>query len=255
MPEFISHALLVAIRVGGLMTFAPFFGNTALPSSVKGGLTLMLTMLLLPLYGAPGAGPAPSVSTWTGMALSEAALGLLLGFTTQFVFDGMELAGQVISFQFGFSLANVIDPNSQVQVTVLSTFHTLAALLIFMQLGVQRWLLRATAMSFEMIPAGSFATTRVPAPQVLKAAGAMWLVGAEIAFPVLFATLLADVTIGFLSKASPQFPALLFGISTKVLLGLLVLYGIVGFWPQLLERYFYHALTTLESLLAVSAAH
>jgi flagellar biosynthetic protein FliR len=126
-------------------------------------------------------------------------------------------------------------------------------LLIFMQLGVHRWLLRATAMSFEMIPVGSFATTRLPAPQVLKAAGAMWLVGAEIAFPVLFATMLADVTIGFLSKASPQFPALLFGISTKVLLGLAVLYGVVSFWPRLLERYFYHALTTLESLLA--AAH
>jgi flagellar biosynthesis protein FliR len=260
MPEFISHALLVAIRVGGLMTFAPFFGNAALPSSVKGGLTLMLTMLLLPLYGAAGAAaasgaPAPSVTAWTGMALSEAALGLLMGFTTQFVFDGVELAGQVISFQFGFSLANVIDPNSQVQITVLSTFHTLAALLIFMQLGVQRWLLRATAMSFQMIPAGSFASARVPAPQVLKAAAAMWLVGAEIAFPVLFATLLADLTIGFLSKASPQFPALLFGISTKVLLGLMVLYGVVGFWPQLLERYFYHALTTLESLLSVSMAH
>jgi flagellar biosynthesis protein FliR len=253
MPGFISHALLVAIRIGGLMTFAPFFGNSAMPNAVKGGLALLLTALLLPVYATAGSGPAPAVAAWVGMACSEAALGLMIGFTTQFVFDGVELAGQVISFQFGFSLANVIDPNSQVQVTVLSTFHTLAALLIFMQLGVHRWLLRATAMSFEMIPVGSFATGRLPAPQVLKAAGAMWLVGAEIAFPVLFATMLADVTIGFLSKASPQFPALLFGISTKVLLGLAVLYGVVGFWPRLLERYFYHALTTLENLLA--AAH
>ena len=253
MQEFISHALLVAIRVGGLMTFAPFFGNAAMPNAAKGTLALVLTALLLPVYAATGSGPAPAVTTWIGMALSEAALGLMMGFTAQFVFDGVELAGQVISFQFGFSLANVIDPNSQVQVTVLSTFQTLAALLIFMQLGVHRWLLRATAMSFQMIPAGSFAATRLPAPQLLKAAGAMWLVGAEIAFPVLFATMMADVTIGFLSKASPQFPALLFGISTKVLLGLAVLYGVVGFWPKLLERYFYHSLTTLESLLA--AAH
>jgi len=253
MEMFISHGLLVAIRIGGLMTFAPFFGNTALPNAVKGALALILTALLLPVYATSASGPAPAAATWVGMALSEAALGLMIGFTTQFVFDGVELAGQVISFQFGFSLANVIDPNSQVQVTVLSTLHTLVALLIFMQLGVHRWLLRATAMSFQMIPVGSFATTRIPAPQVLKAATAMWLIGAEIAFPVLFATMLADVTIGFLSKASPQFPALLFGISTKVLLGLGVLYGAVGFWPRLLERYFYHSLTTLESLLA--AAH
>src|SRR5277367_6243645 len=214
MEAFVSHALLVALRIGGLMTFAPFFGNSSAPNTVKAALALGFTALLLPLYGTAPIPATTGVAGWVVMALGEAMIGLLMGITTQFVFDGMEIAGQVISFQFGFSLANVIDPNSQVQVTVLSTFHTLAALLIFMQLGVHRWLLRATAMSFQMIPAGSFATTRLPAPQLLKAAGAMWLVGAEIAFPVLFATMLADVTIGFLSKASPQFPALLFGIST-----------------------------------------
>ena len=68
----------------------------------------------------------------------------------------------MIGFQFGFSLANVIDPNSQVEVTVLSTLQNLAALLIFMRLGVHRWLLRATAMSFEMIPPGSLASIMRP---------------------------------------------------------------------------------------------
>jgi flagellar biosynthetic protein FliR len=135
---------------------------------------------------------------------------------------------------------------------VLSTLNTLVALLIFMQLGVHRWLLRATAMSFEMIPPGSLVSMHLPVGGVIKAAAAMWLVGAEIAFPVLLATMLADLTLGFVSKAAPQFPALLFGISLKVLLGLAVLYGVVGFWPRLLGRYFYQALTTLEHLLTVT---
>jgi flagellar biosynthesis protein FliR len=146
----------------------------------------------------------------------------------------------------------VIDPNSQVEVTVLSTIHTLAALTIFMQLGVQRWLLRATAMSFQMIPPGSLISMRSPVDGLIKASAAMWLVGAEIAFPVLLATMLADLVIGFLSKAAPQFPAMLFGMSFKVLMGLAVLYGTSGFWPRLLGRYFFHALTTLEQLLTVA---
>jgi len=171
---------------------------------------------------------------------------------TQFVFEGMDIAGQIISFQFGFSLANVIDPNSQVEVTVLSTIHTLAALTIFMQLGVQRWLLRATAMSFQMIPPGSLISLRSPVDGLIKASGAMWLVGAEIAFPILLATMLADLTIGFLSKAAPQFPAMLFGMSFKVLMGLAVLYATCVFWPRLLGHYFFHALTTLEQLLTVA---
>jgi flagellar biosynthesis protein FliR len=252
MEAFVSHALLVALRIGGLMTFAPFFGNSSLPNTVKAALALGFTALLLPLYATAPAPVTTGIAGWMVMALGEAMIGLLMGITTQFVFDGMEIAGQVVSVQFGFSLANIIDPNSLVEVTVLSTLNTLVALLIFMQLGVHRWLLRATAMSFEMIPPGSLVSMRLPVDGVIKAAAAMWLVGAEIAFPVLLATMLADFTLGFVSKAAPQFPALLFGISLKVLLGLAVLYGVVGFWPRLLGRYFYQALTTLEHLLTVT---
>jgi len=249
---FLSRALLVAIRVGGLMTFAPFFGNVSLPGAVKATLTLILTALLLPVY-ASGAKPAAGTAgEWVIMALSEVALGMAVGLTTQFVFDGMELAGQIIGFQFGFSLVNVIDPNSQVEITVLSTFHSFAALLIFMQLGVHRWILRAVAASFQMIPPGSLATVPLPAAQLLRMAGGMWLLGAEIAFPVLLATMLVDLTVGFMSKAAPQFPAIFFGISAKVLVGLAVLYGAVALWPATLERFYFHALANLESLLAIS---
>jgi flagellar biosynthesis protein FliR len=253
---YIARAVLIGIRIGALMTFAPFFGNASLPAPVKAGLTFMLTVLLLPLYVA---GPAPpdllagGIFHWLALAVGEIAIGMMAGFVTQFVFDGMILAGQIVGFQFGFSLANVIDPNSQVEITVISTLHELVALLIFMELGVHRWLLRATAASFRMIPVGTFASGMVPAQDFLRISGAMWLIGAEIAFPVVLTTMLLDLTIGFLAKAAPQFPALFFGIAAKVLLGLAVMYGAVAFWPSQLGHYFYRALENLEHLL--SAVH
>jgi len=250
----ISRAVLVAIRVGALMTFAPFFGNASVPNQVKAGLTVLLTVLLLPVYIS---GPAPAslltggVAHWIALALGEIAVGMMAGFTTQFVFDGMILAGQIVGFQFGFSLANIIDPNSQVEITVLSTLHELVALLIFMEIGVHRWLLRATAISFRMVPLGALASGNLPAQEFLRMSAAMWLIGTEIAFPVVLATMLVDLTIGFLAKAAPQFPALFFGIAVKVLLGLAVMYGAVAFWPSLLGHYFYHALESLERLLSL----
>jgi flagellar biosynthetic protein FliR len=253
---YLGRAILVAVRVGALMTFAPFFGNASVPNQVKAGLTLLLTFLLLPVY-VTGAAPADAVSGgifhWLRLATGEFAIGMIAGFTAQFVFDGMILAGQMVGFQFGFSLANVIDPNSQVEITVISTLHELVALLLFMEIGAHRWLLRATAASFRMVPIGTFSTTHLPAQEFLRMSGAMWLIGVEIAFPVVMATMLVDLTIGFLAKAAPQFPALFFGISAKVLVGLTVMYGAVAFWPSILNHYFYHALESLESLLA--AAH
>ena len=251
--SFISHAVLVALRIGGLMTFAPFFSQTSLSVQVKAALTVALTVLLLPVYSSAASEPATvSAAAWFGIALGEAVLGLMAGFTTQFVFDGMELAGQLVGFQFGFSLVNVIDPNSEVEITVLSSFHELVALLIFMVLGVHRALLRAVAISFDLIPPGSWTSLHIPAVEVMKMAGSLWLIGVEIAFPVLLATMLSDLAIGYMSKASPQFPALFFGLSIKVLLGLAVLFGAVQVWPAMLGHHFSSALTNLEKLLAIS---
>lgn len=244
---FFGRAALVLIRVGALMSFAPFFNNESLPNQVKAALTLLLTALLFPVYAA-GPSPAPTAGRWLAMAMSELALGLAAGFATQFVFDGMALAGQVVSFQFGFSLVNVIDPNSQVEVTVLSSFYELVTLLVFIQLGVQRWLLRALAVSFRVVPLGAALT--FSATQLLRMAAGIWLIGAEIALPILVGTILTDLAIGFVAKAAPQFPALFFGISFKFLLGLAILYATVVFWPHQLAGYFFHALTNLESLLA-----
>ncbi len=59
--------------------------------------------------------------------------GLALGLTIQFVFEGAQMAGQVGGFQFAFSLVNVIDPQTQVETPVLSVFHQLVVLLLFLQ--------------------------------------------------------------------------------------------------------------------------
>ena len=62
------------------------------------------------------------------------------------------MAGQILGFQLGYSLVNVIDPQTQVDTPVLSVFHQAVVLLLFLQLGVHRWLLRGLAKSFEYLP-------------------------------------------------------------------------------------------------------
>lgn len=249
---FLTRALLVAFRIGGLMTFAPFFSNVAVPARAKAGLTIFFAFLLVPVYSSAPIADSLTIPRFAAMALGEILLGLMIGFTTQFVFEGMDVAGQIVGFQFGFSLVTAIDPTTDVETTVLASFHEFVALLIFMQLGAHRWLVRAVASSFQLIPLGHFGSAPVSAPEILKMAGVMFVIGAEIAFPVLFVTMVIDLTIGFLSKASPQFPAIFFGISAKTLLGLAVLYGVIAFWPVTLERYFFHALANLESLLSLA---
>ena len=68
-----------------------------------------------------------------------------MGLAVQFVFEAAQFAGQVMGMQVGFGLVNILDPNTQVDTPVLAVFSQTIAMLIFLQLGVHRWLMRALA--------------------------------------------------------------------------------------------------------------
>jgi flagellar biosynthesis protein FliR len=247
LESVLTAALFVGVRVSGLMIFTPFLSGAAISMRVKTGLAVALTALLYPVYRPVAHLPAPV--ELVGIVAGEFAVGLLLGLTMQFVMDGVQLSGQILGVQMGFSLVNIIDPQTQVDTPVLSIFHEFITLLLFLQMNVHHWLLRGLARSFTYLPAGSFTRTLSSTGLLLQAAGGVFLVGVQMAAPVLVATLLADIMLGFLGKASPNLPVLFLGLSVKSLLGLVVMAATVAAWPGLLEKHFAEAIAIGEKLL------
>ena len=74
--------------------------------------------------------------------------------------------------------------------------------------------------------------------------------GLQIAAPVLAATLVADVILGFLGKASPQMPLMLLGPALKSMLGVGLLMTVIRYWPALFGRYFTESVGFTERLSA-----
>ena len=85
----------------------------------------------------------------------ELLVGVALGIATSVVFEAVQMAGQVLSIQMGYSLINILDPNTQVDTTVVAMFQQSIAMLIFLRLDVHLWLLRAIGNSFSYLPPGS----------------------------------------------------------------------------------------------------
>jgi len=250
LENMLAHALPIGVRLAGLMTFAPFFGSEAFPARVKAALVLALTALL---YGVcPTPAFTVTIFSVTRMVLSEAVVGLLMGLSVQIVLEGAQMAGQLAGAQLGFSLAAIIDPQTNIETPVLSIFYQMIAMLIFLQLDVHHWILRAVVKSFGYFPAGTGTVSLAAARELLRGAGAMFLIGVQIAAPILLATMVIDVTIGFLSKASPQLPAMLIGISAKSMAGYALLAASVGLWPLLLEHRFLNAVGFMERVLGVA---
>jgi flagellar biosynthetic protein FliR len=247
LDQLLEAAVFTGARISGLMVFCPFLGDGAVPLPLKAGLTLLLTFLLHPLHGPVAL--ALVGWQWAAVALSEVVIGLLLGLAANFMMEAPILAGQVLGIQMGYSLATIFDPQTQADTPVLSEFHRLAALLIFLQLDVHHWLLRAMVRSFAYLPAGAATATLAAASGLLHAAGGIFLAGVQIAAPSLVATMITDAALGFLGKASPQLPVLFIGLALKNLMGLSMLIVVVAYWPQSFSQRFAGAIGVGERLL------
>jgi flagellar biosynthesis protein FliR len=246
----ITGALTIAVRLSGLMLFAPFFGSAVIPVRVKAVLVFALTIVLFPVVGHGIALPPPM--EWPLFAFTEFLIGAGMGVATNLVFEAAQLSGQVLGVQMGYSLINILDPQSQVDTTVVSVFYQSIVMLLFLRMDVHYWLLRAIGNSFAYLPPGSAHISGLFTAGVLHAAGDVFGLGVQIAAPVLSATLAADVVLGLLGKASPQMPLMLLGPALKSLLGIGVLLATLKYWPDLFGRLFMSAMNNSERLLRLA---
>ncbi|HEX5481967.1 MAG TPA: flagellar biosynthetic protein FliR [Terriglobia bacterium] len=243
----VEKATLIGARISMLFVFAPFFGSAAIPLPVKAGLTVAVTAVLYPVLGAMP--HVAGVAGWMEILIGEAMVGLIIGLIMNFVFEGVEMAGEVVGFQLGFSLETAIDPTTQAASPALSVFYQLLALLFFIQLDMHEWMLVSLAKSYEYLPVGAARLGQAGAAHLLEASGSIFLIGIEMGAPIILATFLTDLALGFLNKAVPQFPVTFTAISVKNLLGFALMVITFGLWPELLKGYFDRALLVTQHVL------
>jgi flagellar biosynthesis protein FliR len=246
----ISGLLTIGVRLSGLMLFAPFFGSAIIPARVKAGLVLGLTLLLFPTVGR--AIGTHELADWPILVFTEFLIGAGMGIATNVVFEGAQLAGQILGIQMGYSLVNILDPLTQVDTTVISIFYQSIVMLLFLRMDVHYWLLRAIGNSFLYMPPGTTHLSSLFTQAVLKMGGQIFGVGVQIAAPVLSATLVADIVLGLMGKASPQMPVMVLGPAVKSLLGMLILIATLKYWPDLFHQLFLNTITASERLLQLA---
>jgi flagellar biosynthetic protein FliR len=190
----ITKLLTIGVRLSGLMLFAPFFGSVVIPVRVKAVLVFVLTLMLYPTVGKT---IDPRVVTnWPWMIIIEFLVGAGMGIATNVVFEAVQLTGQVLGVQMGYSLVNILDPQTQVDTTVMATFYQCIVMLLFLRMDVHYWLLRAVGNSYHDVPPGTAHISNLFTLSIVSTIGDIFGLGIQIAAPVLSATLAADIILG-----------------------------------------------------------
>ncbi len=185
--ELVLRGTLVFLRVASALAVMPVFGYRGLALPVKAGLSAFIAMLLLPTIAmADGMDfKGMGLLSFLGLALPEITAGLILGMTTNFIFFGVEMAGQLIGIQMGFGIVAVLDPMTETQVSIISQLQYLFAILIFLSFNGHHFLLEGLARSYVAAPLGGVTLPSGLLGIVVKLSGDIFVAAFKIAAPVM----------------------------------------------------------------------
>lgn len=247
LPAELYGGLLLGLRIGPVLAFAPPFSLIRIPRTFRVLLSLGLATALI--SSRPQA--LASLDLAPGALVQAAARELMIGifFLTIFqaAFGAIYLAGRTIDLQAGFGLAVLIDPTSNASTPLIGTMLAMLGGMLFFAAGGQYELVRIIAASLDTVPLGTGVLHLSPVPviELLSAASivAMGAVGA-----VILTLFLADVAVGLLSRTVPQMNVLVLGVQVKTIVLLLVLGPSLGLTSALLLRVMRLALGSLSGL-------
>lgn len=212
---------LALARIGGLVSFAPFFGSGAVLPWIRIFIALSLTWVLFPVVG-DRIPQIPATSLGFALLLArELLIGFLLGFCAKLVFGALEVAGQIIGFQMGFSFIQIVDPQTQVESPFMGIFLNLAGMMLFLAFNGHHWLIQAVAYSYEL-GSGTLSSASI-VEQLTLSLAQMFVVGFKVAAPLAVSMFLVDVLFGILGRAAPQLQLLVLGLPAKGLVGFALL--------------------------------
>jgi flagellar biosynthetic protein FliR len=212
---------LILTRVSVILFLFPFFSSRVIPVLTKAGLALIITVILYPVIDtAPGVFPA---TAWgmARMVLSELIVGMILGLLVQMFFEGVRIMGQVVGFQTGFAITNILDPQSGMQVSILSNMAYLLAMVLFLLLNGHHILLGAMKESFQILEVGSLNLNMQIFQRVMASSADMFVIAVKIGAPAIAALLFTKVAFGLITKLMPQMNIMIVAFPVQIVVGLL----------------------------------
>lgn len=248
-PQYMTAALLVMIRLSGLMVFAPVFSSPAIAPRIKAGFVFAMTILLAPAVAAiPNARAELDMTAIFG----EIGVGLVFGLSLTLLNEALLFAGTLLGIEFSFSLVNLMDPNSSIETPVLGQMLGWVGVLVIIGAGLDGTLLTAVMRSFVAAPVGHAVMGARTGPALASMAGGIFLAGLQLAAPVIAASMVVEVTVAMVSRLSPQLPAMVVGIPLKTLVSYVVLIASLAVWPSWIEHHFTALLDAAGRLIATA---
>jgi len=213
---------LALTRVLAILVQIPIFNSDAVPNQIKLGFGIILTMMIVPWEPLGTDAEAIPLFPFAGAILQELIIGLLAGYAATLVFGVFQMAGKIIELGSGYSSGQVFNPTLGETGSAYQQLFVIVILLFFLVTNGHHVFIAGIKQTFDVLPVRS-AITEISLETVIVYTTNLMASAIQIAFPIMVALLLTDISLGLLARVAPQIQVFFLGLPVKVWIALFAL--------------------------------
>jgi flagellar biosynthetic protein FliR len=221
LPTNFSNVLLIWALIMGrvlpLILLAPFIGGEIVPTQVKLGVGIALSLLLYPFLSETVIPPGPI--SFVLLLLKEVFIGTAIAFAASMAFDAARSAGTLVDTLSGANMATVFVPQIQQQATLFADFKFQLTIVMFLAINGHHIVLQALFESFKAIPLNGwphFGHGFWPFfDMMIRLSAELVLVSIALAAPAAIAAFTTDISLGLINRVAPQVQVFFISMAVK----------------------------------------
>lgn len=211
---------LIFARIGAILMLIPGFGEAYVPPRVRLSLALIITLALWPVVRTALPGLPDTVGGMAGWIIREVVVGLMIGLLLRMFMSALTTAGEIISLQTTLSFSQTANPMQAQPGTTIAAFLTLLGVTLLFATNTHHLFIAGMVGSYKLISPAQPLIMSDFTTMAVRTLGDSFLLGVQLAAPVLVFALIFNLASGLIARVMPQFQVYFAAAPLSVILGL-----------------------------------
>jgi flagellar biosynthetic protein FliR len=148
------------------------------------------------------------------------------------------MAGDMVGFQMGLSIANIIDPMTSDQVSIITELQYLIAMLVFLAVDAHHFFFSAIIQSYSIINPLAFHFSGQLMQYIFDFSKDMFIIAIKLGAPLIAVMLFTSIGLGIVARTVPQINVFIVGMPLQIAIGLIFLGITAPMFIQLTHGFF-----------------
>lgn len=220
--EEVEIFMLVFFRVAAILFTAPIFSGRSMPTLLKTGIALWVSIAFVPGIGLTEFQPIHGPFTMALAIMQEMLVGITVGFIAQIIVVVAVMGGHIVGKHMGLAIANVLDPLSGTNTSITGGIMNVGVILVLLSFDYHIILINTLYSSYQIIPPLGVQVDVALVPLLVSVGGNVFVFSLQLVAPLFAALFFLEVMLALMAKLGRQFNILMLQFPIKIFVGLLL---------------------------------